>query len=322
MNIPVMDRRPNLTSTSDFLLLEFSEVREIQILHFFLFLVLYLTAMVGNLFIITIIVLDHHLHTPMYFFLINLALMDMGTISVTVPKSMANSLMNSRTISYYGCVAQVFFFFSFGGSDFVLLTIMAHDRYVAICNPLQYETIMNKGVCIQMAMSAWICGIINGILHTSGTFSRIFCSHVVDQFFCEVPKLIILSCNDLYLVEVGLLVLSCSVMFGCLVFITTYVLIFRAVFRIPSAKGRQKALSTCIPHLTVLSLFACTGIFSYSKPPGNVSSHLDLGFAVIYTIIPFMMNPFIYSMRNKEIQTALWKLFHQRHFPNRIPSLF
>ncbi|XP_066486038.1 olfactory receptor 14A16-like [Tiliqua scincoides] len=311
MTFLVADRRPNLTSTSDFLLLDFSEDRELQILYFFLFLVLYLTAIIGNLLIITIVVLDHHLQTPMYFFLMNLALIDMGTISVPIPKSMANLLTNSRTISYSGCIAQVFFFFFFGGSDLALLTVMAHDRYVAICNPLQYEAIMNKGACIQMATGAWICGIINGIIHISGTFSMNFCSHDIDQFFCEVPKLMRLSCDNLYLVEVGLIVFSCSAMFGCFVFIvTTYVSIFTAVFRIPSAQGRQKALSTCIPHLTVVSLLVFAGLFVYTKPPTNISSDLGLGISVIYTTFPYMLNPFIYSMRNKEIRTALWKLLH------------
>ncbi|XP_066486042.1 olfactory receptor 14I1-like [Tiliqua scincoides] len=322
MEFPVTDGRPNLTSISDFLLLEFAEVRELQILHFFVFLALYLTAMIGNLLIIILVRLDHHLHTPMYFFLMNLALMDMGTISVMVPKSMTNSLMNSRTISYSGCVAQTFFLFFFGGSDFALLTIMAHDRYVAICNPLQYEAIMTKGACIQMAMSAWICGVLYAVTHTSGTFTITFCSNVVDQFFCEVPKLIRLSCTDLYLVEVGLLVLSCSGMLGCFFFIvTSYVSIFTAVLRIPSAQGRQKALSTCLPHLTVVSLLVFLGLFVYAMPSSNNSSGLNLVISVIYTTLPSMLNPFIYSMRNKEIQTALWKLLNHKPFPNRIPRL-
>ncbi|XP_066486066.1 olfactory receptor 14A16-like [Tiliqua scincoides] len=309
----------NLTFSSDFLLLEFSEARDVQILHFFLFLVLYLTAIIGNLLIITVVILDHHLHTPMYFFLMNLAVMDFGLISVIVPKSMANSLMNSRLISYSGCVAQVFCFMFFAGSDLVLLIIMAHDRYVAICNPLQYEAIMNKGACIQMAMSAWICGVLYGVIHTTGTFAINLCSNVVDQFFCEIPKLLKLSCTDLYLIEVGLLVLSCSAASGCFIFIiTTYVSIFTAVFRIPSAQGRQKALSTCLPHLTVVSVLVFTGLFAYTKPPRNSSSDLDLSLAVIYTVFPPMLNPFIYSMRNKEIQTALWNLLHRRNFSNKL----
>ncbi|XP_066486056.1 olfactory receptor 14A16-like [Tiliqua scincoides] len=313
MKFPNRDTIHNLTTTSDFLLLGFSEVPELQILHFCLFLALYLTTFIGNLLIITVIALDHHLHTPMYFFLMNLALMDLGSISVIVPKSMVNSLMSTQLISYSGCVAQVFLFMFFDATDLAILTIMAHDRYVAICNPLHYEAIMNKGACILMATSAWICGVLYAVMQTSGTFAITFCSNVVDQFFCEIPKLLKLSCTDLYLIEVGLLVLGSSAGFGSFIFIiSTYVSIFTAVLKIPSVQGRQKALSTCLPHLIVVSVLIFTTVFVYAKPPSDISSGLDLGFAVIYVIFPPMLNPFIYSMRNKEIQTALWKLLHQR----------
>ncbi|XP_053120423.1 olfactory receptor 14A16-like [Hemicordylus capensis] len=299
----------NLTSISEFLLLGFSEVQELQILHFSVFLAIYLTAVTGNLLIIVAVALDHHLHTPMYFFLMNLAMLDLGSISVMVPKSMVNSLMNSRSISYSGCVAQVFFFISLAGSDLILLTVMAHDRYVAICNPLRYETIMHKGACIQMAASAWITGIFFGTLQTGGTFAITFCSNIVNQFFCEVPQLLKLSCSDLYLIEVGFLALGCSLGLACSVFIIlTYMQIFATVLRIPSAQGQKKALSTCLPHLTVVSLFMFTVLFTYARPSNNSFSSLDIAFAVIYTVIPPMMNPFIYSIRNKELKTALWKL--------------
>ncbi|XP_062992790.1 olfactory receptor 14A16-like [Elgaria multicarinata webbii] len=311
----------NLTSlTSEFLLLEFSPVRELQILHSVVFLALYLTTLIGNGFIIVAIVLDYRLHTPMYFFLMNLAVSDLGNISVIVPKSMLNSLMNSRHISYSECVTQVFFFVFFMASDFVLLTIMAHDRHVAICNPLQYEIIMNKGACTQMVITVWITGLLYAIIHTSGTFSMTFCSNRVDQFYCEIPKLLKLSCSDLYLVEMGLLVLSCTVVFGCFIFIiATYVWIFTAVHRIPSVQGRHKALSTCLPHLMVVSLIMFAGFFVYARPPSNISSELDLVFSAIYTILPPMLNPFIYSMRNKEIQAALRKLLDLKHFSSTTP---
>ncbi|XP_066486064.1 olfactory receptor 14I1-like [Tiliqua scincoides] len=313
------DRILNLTSTSDFLLHEFSEVRELQILHSFAFLTLYLTTMIGNLLIITLVLLDRNLHTPMYFFLMNLALVDMGTISIIVPKSMANAFISSRSISYCGCVAQVFFFLFFEATDLSLLTIMAYDRYVAICNPLHYEAIMSKGACIQMASCAWISGFLYGAIHATGTFAISFCCNVVDQFFCEIPKLLKLSCTDLYLIEVGLLVLGSSAAFGCFIFIiTTYVSIFTVVLRIPSARGRQKALSTCLPHLIVVSVLMFTGLFVYARPPSNSSSDLDLSLTVIYSIFPPMLNPFIYSMRNKEIQTGLWNLLHRRNFSNKL----
>ncbi|XP_061447781.1 olfactory receptor 14I1-like [Rhineura floridana] len=304
----------NQTSTPSFLLMGFSEIRELQILHFFVFLALYLTAIIGNLLIIIAIALNHQLHTPMYFFLINLAMMDIGIISVIVPKSMAISLLNSRWISYFGCVAQVFLYILFGTSDFAILMIMAHDRYVAICNPLQYESVMHKGACIQMVVIGWMTSLLYSTLHTCDTFANTFCSNVVNQFFCEVPRLLKLSCSDFYLVEVGFLVISSSIGLGCFIFIIiTYMQIFSTVLRIPSVHGQKKALSTCLPHLTVFSVFMCTGFFAYVRPPADASSDLDVAFAVIYTIIPPTLNPFIYSMRNKEIKTALWKLFDHGH---------
>ncbi|XP_062994515.1 olfactory receptor 14I1-like [Elgaria multicarinata webbii] len=299
----------NFSLNSSFLLLEFSKVRELQILHFIAFLGLYMAIMIGNLLIIAAVVLDHHLHTPMYFSLMNLAMMDLGSISVTIPKSMTNSLMNSRLISYFGCVSQVFFYLFFEVSDFVLLTIMAHDRYVAICNPLRYEAIMNKRACIQMAFSAWFSGLLYASVHTCSMFSITLCSNVVNQFFCEIPALLKLTCSDLYFVEFGLLLLGCNMSLGCFIFIiVTYVQIFTAVLRNPSMQGKQKALSTCLPHLTVVFVFVFTGVFAYMRPPTVTSSEQDLAFAITYTIVPSMMNPVVYSMRNKKLKDALRKL--------------
>nr|XP_056720418.1 olfactory receptor 14I1-like [Euleptes europaea] len=303
----------NQTSATEFLLLEFSDVRELQIVHFIVFLALYSTTVAGNLLIISVVVFDQHLHTPMYFFLMNLAMTDLGTVSVTIPKSMVNSLMNTRSISYPGCITQVYFFLLFAASDYTLLTVMAHDRYVAICNPLRYETIMNKGACIQMATSAWLSSFLYAVLHTGTTFAMTFCSNIVDQFFCEVPQLVKISCSDLYLVESILLILSVTVALGCFIFIVvTYVQIFTTVLRIPSSQGRQKAFSTCIPHLIVFSMFLFGGMLVYLRPIPHPSSHTNMAFAVIYSVIPPMMNPVIYSMRNKEIKLAMCKLLHLR----------
>ncbi|XP_044279559.1 olfactory receptor 14I1-like [Varanus komodoensis] len=303
----------NTTSMMPFLLLQFSDIRELQLLHFFVFLTLYLTALTGNLLVFITVAFDHSLHTPMYFFLMHLAMLDIGTVSVMLPKSMAMSLMNDRSISYFGCIAQVFFYFFFAGTDFALLIIMAQDRNVAICNPLQYERIMHKGACLQMVTIGWIIGLLYATLHTGSTFANTFCSNIVRQFFCEVPQLLKLSCSDIYLVEAGLLVLSCSAALGCFIFILlTYMRIISAVLRIPSVHGKKKALSTCLPHLTVVSVLVFTGLFAYARPPGDVASDQDIVFALIYTIIPSILNPFIYSMRNKEIQAALWKLIRFR----------
>ncbi|XP_077169387.1 olfactory receptor 14J1-like [Paroedura picta] len=310
---------PNLTSRTEFLLLEFSDIRQLQILHFFVFLAVYLTAVTGNLLIIIAVAFDHHLHTPMYFFLMNLALLDLGMVSITVPKAMANSLLNSRSISYSACVVQVFFLFFLGGSNVAILTIMAHDRYVAICNPLQYETIMHRQACIQMAVGAWIAGIPYGILHIGGTFTITFCSNMINQFFCEVPQILKLSCSDMYLIEVGIIMFSGFIGLGCFVFIiVSYMKIFAAVLRIPSVHGQKKALSTCLPHLTVVSFLILSSLFNYMRPQSHTSSNQDLLFAIIYVILPPLLNPFIYGMRNKEIKTALSKLSDLRDFSKTI----
>ncbi|XP_060137149.1 olfactory receptor 14A16-like [Zootoca vivipara] len=299
----------NQSSVSEFLLLEFSAVRELQILHFSLFLVLYLAIVFGNLLIIYAIAFDRHLHTPMYFFLMNLAIQDIGAVSVTIPKSMANSLMNTRHISYAECVAQVLLFVFFLSSDITLLTVMAYDRYVAICNPLQYEMVMNRAACKQMVSGVWVAGLLNAVLHTSTTFATPFCSNIVNQFFCEIPQLLTLACSNLYLTEIGAIVASITIVSGCFVYIVvTYVHIFTAVLKLPSVQGRKKAFSTCIPHLVVFSVFCFTSCFAYLRPPSKTPSDLDFALTVMYTIVPPMFNPIIYSMRNKEIKNAVSKL--------------
>ncbi|XP_061447872.1 olfactory receptor 14A16-like [Rhineura floridana] len=303
----------NKSYISVFLLLEFSAIRELQILHFFLFLGLYLITVSGNLLIIAAVVFDRHLHTPMYFFLMNLAIQDIGSVSVIVPKSMVNSLMNTRHISYAGCVVQVFGYLFFAGSDFFLLIVMAYDRYVAICNPLQYEMVMNRTACTKRVAAVWIAGFLYAVLHTGGTFATPFCSNVINQFFCEIPQLLTLACSNLYL-ETGVVVMSVIVAFSCFVYVVvTYVHIFTAVLRIFSVQGRKKAFSTCLPHLIVFSVFCVTPSFAYLRPLSNTPSHLDFVLTVLYTIVPPMFNPIIYSMRNKDIKKALSKLLGLRH---------
>ncbi|XP_067159073.1 olfactory receptor 14A16-like, partial [Apteryx mantelli] len=248
-------------------------------------------------------------HTPMYFFLLNLSLLDLGSISTTVPKSMANSLRDTRVISYSGCAAQVFLVFFLLGGEYFLLTVMAYDRYVAICRPLHYGTLMGSRACVRMAAAAWASGFLNALLHTANTFSIPLCQgNVLDQFFCEVPQILKLSCSDSYLREVGFLVVSACLTFGCFVFIVlSYVQIFTAVLRIPSEQGRHKAFSMCLPHLAVVSLFVTTGLFAYLKPPSISSPALDLVVTVLYAVVPPTLNPLIYSMRNKELKDALRK---------------
>ncbi|XP_054667868.1 olfactory receptor 14C36-like [Grus americana] len=300
----------NGSSITQFLLLAFADTWELQLLHFGLFLGIYLAALLGNGLIITAIACDHHLHTPMYFFLLNLSLLDLGSISTTLPKAMANSLWDTRAISYAGCAAQLFLFLFFISAEYSLLTVMAYDRYVAICKPLHYGTLLGSRACAHMAAAAWGSGFLYALLHTANTFSLPLChGNAVDQFFCEIPQILKLSCSDAYLREVGLLVVSVCLGFGCFVFIVvSYVQIFRAVLRIPSEQGRHKVFSTCLPHLAVVSLFISTAMFAYLKPPSISSPSLDLVVAVLYSAVPPAMNPLIYSMRNNEIKYALRKL--------------
>ncbi|XP_042645098.1 olfactory receptor 14J1-like [Tyto alba] len=309
----------NSSSITQFLLLAFADRRELQLLHFWLFLGIYLAALLGNGLIITAIACDHHLHTPMYFFLLNLSLLDLCTISTTLPNSMANSSQDTRAISYQVCAVQVFFFVFFLGGECALLTIMACDRYVAICQPLHYGTFLGSRACVHMAAAGWGTGFLYATLHTANTFSLPLChGNVVDQFFCEIPQILKLSCSGSYLREVGLIIVTALLIFAWFVFIVmSYVQIFRAVLRIPSEQGRHKAFSTCLPHLAVVSLFISTAFFAYLKPPSISSPSLDLVVAVLYSVVPPVLNPFIYSMRNRELKDAVKELiqrtlFHQQ----------
>ncbi|XP_074878273.1 olfactory receptor 14C36-like [Buteo buteo] len=246
----------------------------------------------------------------MYFFLLSLSLLDLGTISTTVPKAMANSLWDTRAISYPGCAAQVFLFAFLISAEYFLLTVMAYDRYVAICKPLHYGTLLGSRACVHMAAAAWGSGFLYAVLHTANTFSVPLCQgNAVDQFFCEIPQILKLACSDAYLREVGVIVVGVCFGFGCFIFIVlSYGQIFRAVMRVPSEQGQLKAFSTCLPHLAVVSLFMSTGMFSYLKPPSISSPSLDLLVAVLYSVVPPALNPLIYGMRNHEIKDALRKL--------------
>ncbi|XP_030395345.1 olfactory receptor 14I1-like [Gopherus evgoodei] len=306
----------NQTTVTKFLLLLFSDVPELQILHVVMFLVIYLATLIGNLLIITAVALDPHLHTPMYFFLINMSILDLGSISVLVTKSTANSLLNTKSISYAGCIAQVFLFVFFAAANITLLTVMAYDRYITICQPLDYDRVMNRDACVQMAASAWITGIVYSALHTGNIFRLPFYQlNVINQFFCEIPQLLKLACSDSHLSEVGILGFSACLILSCFaLIIASYVHIFMTVMRIPFEQGQRKVFFTCLPHLTVVSLLFSTGIFAHLKPTSSSASRMDLVMAVLYSVVPPTMNPVIYSLTKKEIKAALrrlnvWTLF-------------
>ncbi|XP_053857476.1 olfactory receptor 14A16-like [Vidua macroura] len=300
----------NSSSISHFLLLALAETRQLQLLHFCLLLGISLAALLGNGLIISAVACGHHLHMPMFFFLLNLALSHLGSICTTVPKAMHNSLWDTSTISYTGCAALVFLIIFFLGTELSLLTIMCYDRYVSICKPLHYGTLLGSRACAHMAAAAWASAFLNALMHTANTFSLPLChGNALGQFFCEIPQILKLSCSKSYLRELGLLAVSVCLVFGCFVFIVfSYVQIFRAVLRIPSEQGRHKAFSTCLPHLAVVSLFLSTGTFAHLKPLSMSSPSLDLSVSVLYSVVPPALNPLIYSLRNQELKAAVRRL--------------
>ncbi|KAM4755340.1 olfactory receptor 14J1-like [Cyanocitta cristata] len=301
----------NSSSISHFLLLPLADTRQLQLLHFCLFLGISLAALLGNGLIISAVACGQRLHSPMFFFLLNLALTDLGSICTTVPKAMHNSLWDTSHISYSGCAAQVFCFMFFITAEYCLLTIMCYDRYVSICKPLHYGTLLGSRACAHMAAAAWASAFLYALMHTANTFSLPLChGNALGQFFCEIPHILKLSCSySSSLRELGLLAVSACLGFGCFVsMVFSYVQIFRAVLRIPSEQGRHKAFSTCLPHLAVLSLFLSTAAFAYLKPPSISSPSLDLALSLLYSVLPPALNPLIYSLRNWELKDALRKM--------------
>ncbi|XP_074400372.1 olfactory receptor 14J1-like [Zonotrichia albicollis] len=300
----------NTSSIRHFLLLPLADTQQLQLLHFCLLLGISLAALLGNGLIIRAVACGHHLHMPMFFFLLNLALSDLGCICTTVPNAMHNSLWDTRNISYKGCAAQLFFFLFFIVAEFYILTIMCYDRYVSICKPLHYGTLLGCRACAHMAAAAWASAFLNSLLHTANTFSLPLChGNALGQFFCEIPQILKLSCSNSSLRELGLIVVSVCLLFSCFVFIVfSYVQILRVLLRIPSEQGRHKAFSTCLPHLAVVSLFISSAIFAHLKPPSLSSPSLDLAVSVLYSVVPPALNPLIYSLRNQELKAAVRRL--------------
>ncbi|KAM6185000.1 olfactory receptor 14J1-like [Rhynchocyon petersi] len=304
----------NFTTNIGFLLMSFTINPDIEILQASLFLVLYLVALTGNVLIITATSIDHNLHSPMYFFLKHLSCLDLCYITVTVPRSICNSFMHTGNISLWECILQCFTFTACGSVEVAMLTMMSYDRYVAICFPLHYEIIMDVHTCIYGILAVWISGIVAGVMHTAATFSIHFCGpNIIHQFFCDVPQLLKLSCSKDYISELGVIIFLALGAFLCSIFICfSYTHIFSAVLRIPSAEGKAKAFSTCLPHLCVVTLFFSTAVFEFLKPPSDSPTVRDFLLTVLYAIVPPTLNPMIYSLRNKAMKAALRKIFKER----------
>nr|XP_004471237.1 olfactory receptor 14C36-like [Dasypus novemcinctus] len=301
---------PNSTTVTEFLLTRFSEVWENRVLHTMLFLLMYLATLMGNFLIVTVTTMDKKLHIPMFFFLRNLSALDMCYISVTIPKACVIFLLDDRVISMAGCAAQIFFVFWFAYIELLLLTIMAWDRYVAICQPLHYSVIMNHWLCVQMTLATLLSGVVIAGFHTGNTFRLSFCqSNVIHQFFCDIPSLLKLSCSDTLSNEISIFI-SAGVIDGtCFAFITvSYILIFTTVLKFRTIGERGRAFSTCVPHILVVIVFLSSAAAVYMRPTLSSPTIQDMITSVFYSIVPPFLNPIIYSLRNKQIKEAVRKM--------------
>ncbi|XP_042300696.1 olfactory receptor 5V1-like, partial [Sceloporus undulatus] len=292
-----------------------SDLPAVRFSLFAAFLLIYLVTLLGNGTILLAIGTDSHLHKPMYFFLSNLSLLDIFCPTATVPKMLENLLSESSSISFAGCVLQLYFLVALAGTEVFLLAVMAYDRYVAVCNPLRYTVIMNKRVCLQMAAGTWITGFLNSLLHTVMTFTLSYCkSNRVNQYYCDIPPVLALSCSSTYMAEMVVLIFGGIFGVGAfLVTLVSYVHIISTIFRIHSVEGKRKAFSTCTSHLIVVCLFYGTTIFTYIRPSSSHHPDQDRLVSMLYGVITPMLNPLIYSLRNKEVKEALQRMIsHKR----------
>ncbi|XP_021056214.1 olfactory receptor 5B3-like [Mus pahari] len=299
----------NNTEVTQFLLLGLTDDPSLQLPLFITFLLIYTITLVGNLGMILLIVLDSRLHTPMYFFLGNLSLVDFCYSSAVTPTVMTG-LIGVKIISYNDCAAQMFFFVAFATVENYLLASMAYDRYAAVCKPLHYATTMTTSVCVCLSIGSYTCGFLNASIHIGDTFSLSFCrSNVVHHFFCDIPAVMVLSCSDRHVSELVLVyVVSFNIFFALSVIWISYIFIFITIFKMHSSSGYRKAVSTCASHFIAVSIFYGTIIFMYLQPSSSHSMDTDKIASVFYTMIIPMLNPLVYSMRNKEVKSAFTKV--------------
>nr|XP_033780538.1 olfactory receptor 1019-like [Geotrypetes seraphini] len=300
----------NITRVTEFIILGFPEFPELQIPLFLLFLLIYLIVLMGNLTIITVTCLDNRLHTPMYFFLCNLSFLDISYTSVTLPKLMDIFIRKSHGISMFGCFTQMHFFLCLTCVEYVIISVMSYDRYVAICHPLHYGIIVNEKVCVLLALGSWIFGFLDPVIHTILLSGFSFCgSNEINHFFCDISALLKLSCTSTSIIDS--ITYTWSILLGLPLFISTlvsYVYIISAILRISSSEGRRKAFSTCSSHLTVVILFYGTTMCLYMRPASMQSPDQNKLFALLYNVLIPMVNPVIYSLKNREVKGALGKV--------------
>ncbi|KAM6155668.1 olfactory receptor 1F1-like [Rhynchocyon petersi] len=308
--------RTNKSSVSEFLLLGLSQEPQQQQLLFVLFLSMYLATVPGNLLIVLAICTDSRLHTPMYFFLSNLSFVDICFSSTTVPKMLTNHIVGSEIISFCGCLMQLYFLIVFAYMDNFLLAVMAYDRFVAVCHPLHYRTKMTHQLSALLVAASWVTANLHALLHTLLMARLSFCAdNKIYHYFCDVVPLLQLSCSDTHLNDMMILTVAGLLMIAPFICILiSYIFITCAVLRIPSTKGKWKVFSTCGSHLVVVSFFYGTIIAVYFNPSSSHSAETDTPATVLYTIVTPMLNPFIYSLRNKDLKGALRKLVVRKKF--------
>ncbi|XP_062043361.1 olfactory receptor 2J3 isoform X1 [Lepus europaeus] len=300
----------NNSSQGYFILLGFSSWPHLEVVLFVVILIFYLMTLIGNLFIIILSYLDSHLHTPMYFFLSNLSFLDLCYTTSSIPQLLVNLWGPEKTISYTGCMIQLYFVLALGATECVLLVVMSYDRYAAVCRPLHYTAIMHPRFCHALAVASWVCGFTNSALHSLFTFWVPLCGHrQVDHFFCEVPALLQISCIDTHANQLTLMITSSIfVLIPLLLIFTSYGAIAKAVLRMQSTTGLQKVFGTCGAHIMVVSLFFIPVMCIYLQPASENSQDQGKFIALFYTVVTPSLNPLIYTLRNKDVRGAVKRL--------------
>ncbi|XP_010631523.1 olfactory receptor 5B2 [Fukomys damarensis] len=303
----------NTTEASVFILLGLTSTPELQLPLFAVFLLVYLLTLAGNLGMALVILLDPRLHTPMYFFLSSLSLVDFCYSSTINPKVLAGLLTGNKLISHYACAAQMFFFILFATVENNLLAAMAFDRFAAVCKPLHYPVIMTRKVCACLAFTCYTSGFLTATVDVTDIFYLPFCmTNVVHHFFCDIPAVMTLACSDKHITElIVVFIASFHLIFALIVILVSYLLIFITISKMHSGEGYKKALSTCASHFTAVSIFYGTTIFMYLQPSSSHSMDTDKMASVFYTMLIPMLNPLVYSLRNKEVKSAFKKVIAQ-----------
>ncbi|XP_012385746.2 olfactory receptor 13F1-like [Dasypus novemcinctus] len=306
----------NWTSATGFVFLGFSHYPKVKILIFVLCLLMYSITFLGNIILISISILDSRLHTPMYFFLSNLSLLDIWYTSSALTPMLANFILGENTISFSGCAAQMYISLAMGSTECVLLSMMAYDRYVAICHPLRYPVIMNRVVCVQIAAGSWMTGCLTALVESVSVLQLSLCGNsIINHFTCEILAILKLACVDTSVAQLIMLVVSILLLpMPLLLICISYAFILCNILRISSVDGRSKAFSTCTAHLTVVVLFYGTALSMYLKPSAVDSQEIDKFMALVYAGLTPMLNPIIYSLRNREVKVALKKLLTRNPF--------